>query len=388
MAGRERIRVLLAVGARPNFVKIAPLMASLSRLRRPVKTQTLLVHTGQHYDRALSRLFFDQLGIPRPDVNLEVGSGSHGRQIGEILIRLEPIVEDWKPNVVVVVGDVNSTVACALVATKLGVPVAHVEAGLRSFDRTMPEEINRILTDAISDFLFASEPSGVKNLRREGIPKEKIHLIGNVMIDSLHKFLPVARRSSALRDFHLVADSKSKPRPYALLTLHRPSNVDEKDRLAEVLEVLNEIGKHIPVLFPAHPRTHERIRRFGLSGRVRTRWTSVDQGVLITPPVGYLEFLHLMSEATFVLTDSGGIQEETTVLGVPCLTLRENTERPITVDQGTNTLVGTNPDRILAAARRILAGKGKKGRVPSLWDGRAADRIVSILLHRLAVAGG
>jgi len=382
------IRILVVAGARPNFVKIAPLMLCLSRLRGLAARQTLLVHTGQHYDEALSRLFFRQLGIPRPDINLEVGSGSHGWQTGEILVRFEPIVSDWKPAIVVVVGDVNSTLACALVAAKLGIPVAHVEAGLRSFDRTMPEEINRVLTDAISDFLFASEPSGVENLRREGIPKEKIHLVGNVMIDSLHKFLPAARQSSALRDFHLVGGSKSKPRPFALLTLHRPSNVDEKDKLAALLDVLNEIGERIPIIFPAHPRTRERIEHFGLDTRVRTQWTAADRGVLISPPIGYLEAIHLMSEATFVLTDSGGIQEETTVLGVPCLTLRESTERPITVEQGTNTLVGSDPDRILAAAHRILAGKREKGRIPALWDGRAADRIVGILLDRLAGTRG
>jgi UDP-N-acetylglucosamine 2-epimerase (non-hydrolysing) len=352
------------------------------------RADTLLVHTGQHYDEALSRSFFDQLEIPRPDVNLDVGSGSHARQTADVMARFEPVVEEWKPDLVVVVGDVNSTVACALVAAKLGVRVAHVEAGLRSYDRSMPEEINRVLTDAISDLLFVTEPSGVENLKKEGIAAEKIHLVGNVMIDSLRKSLPVARRSSALQNFQLLplgSRAHTAPRKFALVTLHRPSNVDEPVKLQKLLDTLNQISELIPVLFPAHPRTRERIERFGLSGWVRTEWTYEDLahghvGVLLAPPVGYLEFLHLMSEATFVLTDSGGIQEETTALGIPCLTLRENTERPITVSEGTNVLVGSNADKILNAARAILVGLGKKGRLPALWDGNAAERIVRILL--------
>jgi len=287
-----------------------------------------------------------------------------------------------------VVGDVNSTVACALVATKLGVRVAHVEAGLRSFDRTMPEEINRLLTDAISDFLFVTEPAGVENLRREGIAEEKIHLAGNVMIDSLQKFLPIARQSSALRDFGLLPDSQAsgaaaKPRPFAVLTLHRPSNVDRPEDLAPLLDVLNEIGRAVPILFPCHPRTKERLERFGLAAKARREWKHADRGLLLSEPIGYLEFLHLMSEATFVLTDSGGIQEETTVLGVPCLTLRENTERPITIEEGTNTLVGTDAKKIRGAVEEILATGGKKGRAPKLWDGQAAQRIADVLLQGL-----
>jgi UDP-N-acetylglucosamine 2-epimerase (non-hydrolysing) len=344
---------------------------------------TLLVHTGQHYDEAMSRLFFDQLGIPRPDVNLEVGSGSHGQQTGEVLARIEPVMLEWKPDVVVVVGDVNSTLAAALAAAKLHIAVAHVEAGLRSFDRTMPEETNRVLTDALADLLLVSEPSGVENLRREGVPESKIHLVGNVMIDSLRKFRELARASSALRDLKLL-DGAGMPRPFALLTLHRPSNVDDAATLRPLLECLAEIARDIPVLFPAHPRTQERIARFGLAGLVRTQWASADSGVLMCPPVGYLEFLHLESSAAFVLTDSGGIQEETTVLGVPCLTLRENTERPVTVTEGTNTLVGSDPARILAAARAILAGNGKQGRIPALWDGKAAQRIIHVILGGLS----
>lgn len=381
-------RILVVAGARPNFVKIAPLMEQWKGKRAAGRAETLLVHTGQHYDDALSRIFFDQLQIPRPDVTLEVGSASHARQTGEIMTRFEPVVMEWEPDVVVVVGDVNSTVACALVATKLGARVAHVEAGLRSFDRTMPEEINRLLTDAISDFLFVTEPTGVANLRREGIAEEKIHLVGNVMIDSLRRFLPVARQSSVLRDFGLRSDMQpsgatAKPRPFGVLTLHRPSNVDRAEDLAPLLEVLNEIGRDIPILFPCHPRTRERMERFGLAGKTRQEWKEADCGVLLTKPIGYLEFLHLMSEATFVLTDSGGIQEETTVLGVPCLTLRENTERPITIDEGTNTLVGTDPGKIRGAVEETLATGGKKGRVPKFWDGQASERIAEILLRGL-----
>jgi UDP-N-acetylglucosamine 2-epimerase (non-hydrolysing) len=386
MTEAHKTRILLVAGARPNFVKIAPLMDRLREPENAARAETLLVHTGQHYDEALSRLFFDQLGIPRPDINLEVGSASHAKQTAEIMARFEPVAEEWKPDVVLVVGDVNSTIACALVAAKLGVKVAHVEAGLRSFDRSMPEEINRVLTDAISDYLFVSEASGVENLKLEGIPAAKIHLVGNVMIDSLQKFLPVARQSPALWQFHLVPKGKpqSPPVPFALLTLHRPSNVDDPEKLRSLLDAMNTIGEQIAVLFAAHPRTRERIERFGLSGYVRTEWNYDEvvreKGVLLCPPIGYLEFLHLMSEATFVMTDSGGIQEETTVLGVPCLTLRENTERPITLVVGTNTLCGTDPQRIIAEAKQILAGVGKRGTRPELWDGRSAERIVKILL--------
>lgn len=388
----------MVAGARPNFVKIAPLAEQLG-VARTRGAEMLLVHTGQHYDEAMSRLFFEQMGIPRPDVNLEVGSGSHGQQTGEVLSRIEPVMQEWKPDVVVVVGDVNSTLAAALAAAKLHIPVAHVEAGLRSFDRTMPEETNRVLTDALADYLFVSEPNGVENLQREGAAEEKIHLVGNVMIDSLRNFKELAKQSRVLHELRLVApeeargtasstgeDQTRKGRarvpvpPFALLTLHRPSNVDDAGTLQPLLECLDQIAHEIPILFPAHPRTQERIERFGLGRLVRTEWERAGRGVLMCPPVGYLEFLHLESEAAFVLTDSGGIQEETTVLGVPCLTLRENTERPITVSEGTNTLVGNKPERIWAAARGVLAGRGKKGRTPPLWDGNAAKRIVKVLV--------
>lgn len=382
------IRILVVAGARPNFVKIAPLFEQLKQPREAGRVETLLVHTGQHYDQALSHLLFEQMDIPRPDVNLEVGSGAHGKQTGEVMVRFEPVAMEWKPEVVVVVGDVNSTIACALVACKLGIGVAHVEAGLRSFDRTMPEEINRVLTDAISDLLFITEADAAKNLEREGIPQDKIYFVGNVMIDSLKKFLPIAQQSNALRDFHLLANSRTpagkQARPFALLTLHRPSNVDEKEQLERMLGALNQVGKELPILFPAHPRTQERIKKFGLAKMVKTEWGSQERGVLLTGPIGYLEFLHLMSEATFVMTDSGGIQEETTVLGIPCLTLRENTERPVTVSEGTNILVGGDPERIPPAAQKILAGDVREGKTPALWDGRAAERIVSVLLKEIA----
>ncbi len=390
-------RIIVVAGARPNFVKIAPLMEQFAAARSRsakggVPLETLLVHTGQHYDAAMSHLFFEQMGIPRPDVNLEVGSGTHAQQTGEVLARFEPVASRWKPDAVVVVGDVNSTLACALAAAKLHIPVAHVEAGLRSFDRTMPEEINRVCTDALCQWLFVTEPGGVENLRREGTAPEKIHLAGNVMIDSLRRFLPLAQRTAL--PFALV-------QPYALVTLHRPSNVDDAAALRRILDVLAEIGRDIPVILPVHPRTLERIERFGLpvgqaSGPVHSNSAEArpptagapsqdaqagapPRGLFLCPPVGYLEFLRLESGAALVLTDSGGIQEETTALGVPCLTLRENTERPITVSEGTNTLVGSDPARILGAAREILAGRGKRGRVPALWDGHAAERIVATL---------
>ncbi len=362
------------------------MVAALAPAGSPPLAELLLVHTGQHYDQALSRLFFDQLGIPRPDHNLEVGSGAHGAQTGLILERFEPVVVDWKPDAVIVVGDVNSTLACALVAAKLHVPVAHVEAGLRSFDRTMPEEINRVLTDDLAEWLFASEPAGAVNLRFEGHAEEKIHLVGNVMIDSLQRFLPAARNSPALEQFGLLQDSgsKSRARPFVLLTLHRPSNVDHPARLRALADALSEIGGQAPVLFPAHPRTAARLERFGLASRFSDHWDAQGRGVRLVAPLGYLEFLHLLSEAACVLTDSGGIQEETTALGVPCLTLRDSTERPITVEEGTNTLVGSEPSRIVEETRRALSGKGKRGRIPPLWDGRAASRIAVILLRDLA----
>ena len=378
MAEQKRSRLLIVVGARPNFVKAAPLLPALAG-----RAGVHLVHTGQHYDQAMSRLFFDQLGLPRPDVNLEVGSGAHGAQTGLILERLEPVVVEWKPDAVVVVGDVNSTLAGALVAAKLNIPVAHVEAGLRSFDRTMPEEINRVLTDQISRWLFVTEPGGVVNLRREGIAEERIHLLGNVMIDSLRRFLPAAEKTGALVDLGLSAGD-GRARPFVLVTLHRPSNVDAAATLRPLVEGLAEIARDVPVLFPAHPRTAERLERFGFTRWFVTAWNDRGAGLRLTPPLGYLEFLSLESRASALVTDSGGIQEETTALGVPCFTLRDSTERPITVEQGTNTMIGADMRAMVAGVREALAGRGKRGRVPELWEGHAAERIAAVLLRDLA----
>jgi len=364
------LRVLNVVGARPNLVKIAPL---LREMRRHAEIEPILVHTGQHYDEKLSDVFFRQMGIPEPDVNLEVGSGSHAWQTAEILRRIEPVLVERRPDFVLVVGDVNSTVAASLAAVKLGIPVVHVEAGLRSFDRGMPEEINRVVTDALSDYLFVTEEDAIGNLLREGKSRERIHLVGNVMIDALQHFLPVAQKSKIAEELGLAADGGV--RPFALLTLHRPSNVDNSEILGSLLGAVGEVARDLPVIFPVHPRTEERLR--GLTSQDRN-------GLRLVPPLGYLDFLCLMSRARLVLTDSGGIQEETTALGVPCLTLRENTERPVTVSEGTNEIVGQDPARIVAAARAALAGRSKKGRVPKLWDGHAAERIVEILLRSVA----
>ena len=354
--------VLCVVGARPNYMKIAPVLRALAARSIPAR----LVHTGQHYDAALSKLFFDELGMPQPDANLEVGSGSHAAQTAEIMKRFEPLLLKERPSVVLVVGDVNSTIACALVAVKEGIPVAHVEAGLRSFDRTMPEEINRVLTDQISELLFTTERAAAANLAREGIDASRVHFVGNVMIDTLSLFLAKA-----------VAPDGLAKQGYAVLTLHRPSNVDDPQTLGRLLRVLGELSAKIPIVFPAHPRTVQR-----LAALPQAKALSGDR-FMQRPPLGYLEMLGLMRDAKLVLTDSGGIQEETTALGVPCVTLRENTERPITVEEGTNTVVGSDPARIVAVVDGILAGGGKRGRRPELWDGKAAERIAAVLAARL-----
>jgi len=329
------------------------------------------VHTGQHYDQKMSSLFFEQLGIPAPDLNLEVGSGSQAVQTAEVMRRFEPVVLETKPNMVVVVGDVNSTMACTLVAVKLGIPVAHIEAGLRSFDRSMPEEINRLVTDAVSDLLFVSEASGVENLCAEGVPSEKVHFVGNVMIDTL-----LRHRESAERNDIGPRLGLDPSRPYALVTLHRPSNVDDPKRLAGLLRALEELAGELPVVFPIHPRTRKNAIEAGLETELSRLITS--------DPLGYLEFLNLMSHARVVITDSGGVQEETTVLNIPCLTVRENTERPATITCGTNRLVGTDPEVLLRAARQALHDPRPERRVPALWDGGAARRIVDILKRTLA----
>lgn len=365
MRGDTQVKVINVVGARPNLMKIAPIMEAFKT--RP-HIQTRLVHTGQHYDAAMSDLFFRDLGLPQPDINLGVGSGSHAAQTANIMLAFEPVLLKEKPDLVVVVGDVNSTIACGLVAVKLGIKLAHVEAGLRSFDRTMPEEINRILTDAISDALFCTEKSGVDNLLREGIPPGRIHFVGNVMIDTLLRHRQRAALSPILQRFHLA------PRAYAALTLHRPANVDDPRTFSELLGVLETISRDMPIVFPVHPRTRNAFELHGLHQRV-----SSAKNLLLTEPLGYLDFLHLMDNARVVLTDSGGIQEECTILKVPCVTLRDNTERPVTVECGANIVAGRQPERILAAYREALAICPDSIRTPPYWDGRAAHRIVETL---------
>jgi len=363
-------KILCVVGARPNFMKIAPIMDALAHSPLQVR----LVHTGQHYDEAMKHQFFNQLGIPRPDMDLEVGSGSHAVQTAEVMRRFEPVLDAEQPNAVLVVGDVNSTIACALVASKKGIPVIHVEAGLRSYDRTMPEEINRILTDQISDLLFTTERSARDNLLREGIADDRIHFVGNVMIDTLLRHVkqavPVEKILSGLENAPVFLQNTTG---YGVLTLHRPSNVDDPIVLERLLVTLRNISERLPLIFPVHPRTESRIKSLGLEPLLST------PRIQRLPPQGYLEMLGLMSRARLVLTDSGGIQEETTALGVPCITLRESTERPITAEQGTNTIVGTDPEKILFAANEVLSKGGKAGQVPELWDGCAAQRIAVIL---------
>lgn len=362
------IKVLNIVGARPNFMKIAPIYAEMKR--RSSEFLPLIVHTGQHYDAAMSDSFFVDLGMPAPDVHLNVGSASHAVQTAKVMMEFEPIVLGQKPDWVLVVGDVNSTIACALVCAKLGVKVAHVEAGLRSFDRTMPEEINRILTDSISDLLLTPSPDGNENLKKEGIADEKVKLVGNVMIDSLLRNLKIAEKSTVRQDLNL--DGKD----YAVLTLHRPSNVDDKEVFGGLIDSLLAVSEKLPIIFPAHPRTKGRIEEFGFAEKVR------NSNIKLIEPLGYLDFMRLYSGAKLVLTDSGGLQEETTALGIPCLTLRENTERPITIEMGTNILVGTNPEKIKQTAFKILADINftANAKIPPLWDGKTAERICDALL--------
>jgi UDP-N-acetylglucosamine 2-epimerase (non-hydrolysing) len=369
-------RLLHVVGARPNYMKVAPIMAAVRAHQQrgdPVTFEQCLVHTGQHYDRALSDLFFEELGLPRPDVNLGVGSGSHAQQTARVMEAFEPVLEARRPDLVLVVGDVNSTLACALDARKLGIPVAHVEAGLRSGDMSMPEEINRRATDAISDLLFTTDRIADACLRREGADPSVIHRVGNVMIDSLLAHRDKALARPTLRDLGLL-DNDGRPGPYAVVTLHRPGNVDDRESLSSIAEALGRIGERMPVLFPVHPRTRARIEAFGLGPRL-----DPGSGIRLLEPAGYLDFVNLLAHARLVLTDSGGIQEETTILGVPCLTLRPNTERPITIDEGTNRLVGNSGAEIAAAAEAALADTTRVSRRPELWDGHAAERIVAVL---------
>jgi UDP-N-acetylglucosamine 2-epimerase (non-hydrolysing) len=364
--------VLCVVGARPNYMKVAPIIRACRERTPPLPT--LLVHTGQHYDPDMNDRLFSDLRLPAPDLNLEVGSASHAVQTAEVMRRFEPVLDQHRPSAVLVVGDVNSTLACALVATKKHIPVIHVEAGLRSYDRGMPEEVNRVLTDQIADLLYTTERSALANLTREGIDPARVHFVGNVMIDSLRANLERAvPPADTLRGAGLDASLLAAPAGYGVVTLHRPSNVDDPQRLGPLLSVLREVSERLPLVFALHPRTRANMERFGLGHLLDAA------RVALLPPQGYLEMLGLMASARAVLTDSGGIQEETTALGVPCLTLRENTERPITVEQGTNTLVGRERAAILAAMDDILAGGGRAGRIPEYWDGRAAPRIAEHL---------
>lgn len=363
--------IICVIGARPNLMKMAPIMAALRDTAPEIATS--LVHTGQHYDSAMNHQYFEALGIPRPDANLEVGSGTHAAQTADVMRRFEPVVDERRPSAVLVVGDVNSTLACALVAAKKQIPVIHVEAGLRSFDRAMPEEINRILTDQISNLLFTTEKSGRENLLREGVDASRIHFAGNVMIDTLHRNL-----KNAIPVSRIVKQAKRTEFPdgvgeYGVLTLHRPSNVDDPKVLRTLLKTVARISSSLPLIFPMHPRTRAMIEKEGLTDLLDT------PRILPTPPLGYLEMLGLMKDARVVLTDSGGVQEETTALGVPCITLRNNTERPITVDEGTNTLAGQDPDKILATFDSVMRGEGKAGRIPELWDGHASTRIAQTI---------
>ena len=359
------INTINIVGARPNFMKIAPIHRLMKEDNR---FHPLLVHTGQHYDEKMSQMFFDELHMPQPDYYLGVGSGSHASQTASVMIKLEELLQQLMPDRVVVVGDVNSTLAASLVSAKLNIPVAHVEAGLRSFDRTMPEEINRIVTDSLSDKLYVTEQSGIDNLRQEGVGEEKMSLVGNVMIDSLILHIEKARNTDILQKLELRKSA------YALLTLHRPSNVDKPDVFQQITDALEEIGQALPVVFPVHPRTRLMLDDFDLGERL-----DKNDRLILTEPLGYLDFLNLMINAKLVLTDSGGIQEETTFLKIPCLTLRENTERPITTEIGSNRLVGMKTADILSASHEALSNDGHHYRVPPLWDGKTAQRIIDNL---------
>lgn len=369
--------IYLVAGARPNFMKIAPIVRAL---RDDGRLAFKLVHTGQHYDHDMNDVFFEELGIPRPDVHLSVGGGSHAQQTARIMVAFEELCLEARPDAVLVVGDVNSTMACAIVAKKMHIPVAHAEAGLRSGDLRMPEEINRLVTDSISDWFFVTESSGVDNLLREGKPWSSIHLVGNVMIDNLLyqagqlAEMQITGNASDAGELQRAPALAVRSRPYGVVTLHRPSNVDDAATLGRIFDALHEISARLSLIFPAHPRTRANLDRFGI--RIRS-------GITLTGPQGYMDFLRLWKDAAVVLTDSGGLQEETTALGVPCITIRENTERPVTVTEGTNVLAGTNPQRIVAEVRKVLEGKGKRSRRPYLWDGMAAQRLIGILAEEM-----
>ncbi len=380
------MKVIQVVGARPNFMKVAPLHRAIQKL---AGWTSKIVHTGQHFDAKMSDVFFTQLELPTPDFFLGIGGGSHTEVTAKIMVAFEKIVEAEQPNLIIVVGDVTSTLACTLVAIKMGIKVAHVEAGLRSFDRTMPEELNRILTDSVADYLFVTEESGLQHLKNEGVADERVFFSGNVMIDSLVRYQEKAKTTTILEDLGLAtSDSRlatAADRPlattnYIVMTMHRPANVDTKEGLESILELIELSSKDTKIIFPIHPRTRAHIEKFGLAERLDQA-----QNLIMTEPLGYLEFIQLMSNATAILTDSGGIQEETTYLGVPCLTFRDSTERPITVTLGTNQLLSDlDPKKTYAALQEILAGKVKKGSIPPLWDGKAAERIAAQLAEIFA----
>ena len=362
--------IYLVAGARPNFMKIAPIVRAL---QADARLSFKIIHTGQHYDREMNEVFFEQLGIPEPDVFMAAGGGSHAQQTAKIMLAFEELCQSERPDAVLVVGDVNSTLACSIVAKKLNIPVAHVEAGLRSGDMTMPEEINRLVTDSISDWFFVTEPSAVSHLQREGKSESAIHYVGHVMVDN------VLFQAAKLKDVDASAFEVSAQLPadrrYGVVTLHRPSNVDSAAMMMRIGGALREIAEELPLIFPVHPRTRGNLEKFGID---------LGPNVKLVGPQAYMAFLGLWKDAAVVLTDSGGLQEETTALGVPCITIRENTERPVTVDEGSNVLAGTDPVRIVAEARKVLRGEGKQGRRPHLWDGRAAERIVDVLARELA----
>jgi UDP-N-acetylglucosamine 2-epimerase (non-hydrolysing) len=369
--------VICVVGARPNYVKMAPLLRAIRS--QPGMPSAVLIHTGQHYDFDLNDRLFVDLELPSPDANLEVGSGTHAAQTAEVMKRFEPVIDKYQPSCVVVVGDVNSTLACSLVASKKSVPIVHVEAGLRSFDRSMPEEINRVLTDQLSSWLYTTERSAIANLAREGVSEERVHFVGNLMIDSLLFALPKAVSAAELFDRNGLDPGWASAQPgYAVVTLHRPANVDDEQTLSKILGALSEVAQRMPVIWPVHPRTRASIEKFALDGSLQR------QRIACLPAQGYLEMVGLMRSATVVLTDSGGVQEETTALGIPCLTMRSNTERPITVDEGTNTLVGTCRSRILQVVDEVIRDGGKHGRVPECWDGKAAPRIAQHMAQWLS----
>jgi len=366
------IKVISVVGTRPNFIKIAPL---INAFKDYCGIKHLVCHTGQHFDENMSGVFFKELGIPVPDFFLGISGGSHAIQTAGIMMELEKVLFNEKPDLVIVPGDVNSTLASAIVASKLGIPLAHIESGLRSFDRSMPEEINRIVTDVLSDFLFVTEKSGINNLIREGIPSEKIFFVGNIMIDSLINYLPIIEKSTILS--HLVSDNE----PYLLVTFHRPSNVDDPEKLTNLMEFLLELSCEIKVIFPVHPRTRKNITRI----KNKNLFAVNNSRLLLIEPLGYLDFLALVKNASAVITDSGGIQEETTFLGVQCITMRNNTERPVTVEVGTNRITGTNIEEVKKSVYEVLNGNIKKGSIPELWDGRTAQRIVQIIAEKFNV---